>query len=425
MVEQADFAARQADRPTEVAVVGAGLVGTAIALRLVLEGHAVTLVDPEAPGSQCSHGNAGAICPGSCLPVAMPGVLSKIPGWLRDPEGPVAIAPARLPRLLPWLLRFALASRPARVRAISAAMRALHRHAFEAYAPLLDAAGAHNLVFRAGQLFLYESEQARDGDAFGLDLRRNHGIRVELLDRAGLEAIEPVYDPRFRFAVHLPDEGQCADPAELCRGFADAFERLGGRIARTRVTGFARTGANVTGVTTESGRIDAARVVLAAGAWSGRLARLIGRFVPLESQRGYHVQIDDAPIAPRVQAMWAERKFVCSPIRGGVRFAGTVELAGIDAPPTPTRAEALWRLGRRMLPGLDGARHTVWMGHRPCTPDSLPVIGPEPKAPGLLHAYGHGHTGVIGSAVTARLIADLIATRPPTIPLEPYAVTRF
>jgi D-amino-acid dehydrogenase len=167
------------------------------------------------------------------------------------------------------------------------------------------------------------------------------------------------------------------------------------------------------------------RVVLAAGAWSGELAKKLGTRVPLDSERGYHVMVKGADVGLRIQTLSAERKFVASPMEEGLRLAGTVEIAGLEVPPNFARADILLRQGRQMFPQLKVGEVKRWMGHRPGTPDSIPVIDLSRRYRNVFFAFGHGHQGLIAGSVTGRLISELAAGKPPSIDLMPFRADRF
>lgn len=406
-------------------VIGAGIVGICCAAYLQREGYAVEVVDPELPGTQCSHGNAGGICPGSCVPIAMPGMLGKVPGWLLDPEGPLYIRLAYLPHAMPWVTRLLLSSRKDRVERISTAMRNLHRLTFECYEPLLREAGCEHLVSRRGQLFVYEKPQAANLSDYGLTLRRERGVKVEILDRDALRQLEPSLAPIFNTGVYLPEQGQCSNPGKLVQMIAANLERKGAAFTRAKVLGFEFGDQGVTALITDQGTRPAENVVIAAGAWSGRLASQLGSKVPLETERGYHVMVEGQDGGLRIQTIWSDRKFVASPMEDGMRFAGTVELAGLDSPPNMARAVILLRQGLQMFPQLKPERTQRWMGHRPGMPDTIPVIDRAPRHRNAFFAFGHGHMGLIGGSVTGKLISEMVSGRPTSLDVAPYRVSRF
>ncbi|WP_372624276.1 NAD(P)/FAD-dependent oxidoreductase [Falsiroseomonas sp.] len=408
-----------------VVVIGAGVVGVACALNLRRDGRDVLVLDPGGPGEGCSYGNAGSISPDMVVPMSMPGMLAKVPGWLTDPLGPLAIAPRHAPRALPWLLRWIEAGRMSRVRQSSTALRALHRPVFELYRELLGDR-YEGLLHGGGQLYVWRRTGATRSEMIADALRAACGVRVEEIGVERLRDMEPALSPEYRRALFFPDNGRTSDPRGIVRTMAEAFQREGGAMRRCAATGF-DTGADgaVRAVRTAEGPVTCAAVVIAAGAHSGRVARHLGLRLPLEAERGYHVMLPDPGIRLHHQISNREVGFSVNVMADGLRFAGTVEIAGLDAPPVAARAEALVRNARNMFPGIRTEGHRTWFGFRPSTPDSVPVIGPAPGIRNAFLAFGHGHTGMTGAPMTGRLIADLVAGRAPAIDPAPYSATRF
>lgn len=406
-------------------VIGAGIVGVCTATYLQQEGFEVEIIDPEPPGTMCSYGNAGGICPGSCIPIAGPGMLKKVPGWLLDPEGPLFIRMAYMPALMPWLIRFLLAGRVDRVREISRHMRALHGRTLELYAPLVREAGCEDLIAQRGQLFVHESANAEQKEAFGLSLRRAAGVAVDILNEDELRQLEPALAPIFKSAIFYPEQGQTKNPGRLVASLAANVVRKGGRIVQAKVTDIEMGPNGPTALQTSEGRHPVEHLAVCAGAWSGKLAARLGSKVPLETERGYHAMALGVDTGLRVQTIWADKKFVASPMEEGTRFAGTVEFAGLKAAPDMKRADILLKQGRQMFPSMQVGQVRQWMGHRPSMPDSLPVVSASPHFKNVFFGFGHGHMGLIGGSMTGRLIADLAAGKPPSIDPTPYRVDRF
>lgn len=392
---------------------------------LVRDGHDVTLLDALGPAEGASKGNAGALSPGSCVPLAMPGVLKKVPRWLSDPDGPLTVRPSYFVAALPWLVRFVLAARRSRIEPIADALRALHAGTYECYAPMLERAGCGDAIRRSGTLVVYESESAFAASRAEWNMRSRRGVRFEVLDGGALRTIEPALSARYVRGVLLPEHGFVVEPSRLVHALADQFVRDGGRLVRARAEGLRLGAAGLSAVRTGNGEIAADRAVIAAGAWSLPLLEPLGLKLPLETQRGYHVTIATPGVEPRLPVSSSERKFYATPMTGGLRIAGTVEFAGLDAAPDYRRARRLLEQGRQMYPALDTAGYSEWMGHRPCFPDSLPVIGPVPGYPEVLLAVGHGHNGMTSGPVSGRAIADLVAGRTPFLDLGPYRAGRF
>ena len=409
-----------------IVVLGTGIVGTCTAAWLQRDGHRITFVSPVPPGEACSFGNAGSMSPSACLPVGLPGMWKQVPGWLRDPDGPLTIRTSYLPTVLPWLVRFLRHSRRDEVVRIATALRGLLAPIFESYAPLLAHANAQNLVRQSGCLYVYSSQQAASRWQWGMNLRRSLGVDLQDVDRDALEQLEPDLKGRFRFGILAPDNGSTLDPSQLVKALhaqcvADGAQMVQGEAAR-----FDRQGSAVRAVVLADGqRIECDGVVVAAGAWSAPLVRALGLRVPLETQRGYHVTVQSSNLALRHTVMAPEYNLMVNPMAVGLRLAGSVEFAGLAPPPNYRRADVLLAKGQEMFPHLDTSRTTRWMGHRPCLPDSLPVIGRAPALDNAWLAFGHGHVGMCGGATTGREVAHLVAGRTPQVDLAPFRPDRF
>jgi len=409
-----------------VAVIGTGIVGVCSAAWLQRDGHTVTFVDPREAGEACSFGNAGSLSPSACLPVGMPGMWKKAPAWLLDPLGPLTIRWWYLPVVTPWLARFIGYSSPAEVVRIATAMRGLLTPIFEAYGPLLEHAGAQDLVRRSGCLYVYSSRETAKQWQWGMNLRRSLGVDLRDVEEDELVALEPDLRGKFRFGLLAPENGSTLDPSKLVKAIHAQCVRDGARTTKASVTGFERSGKRVSALRLDSGESLACDgVVVAGGAWSAKLAGELGTRIPLETQRGYHVTVASSNLELRHTIMALEHNLMINPMAMGLRLAGSVEFAGLKAPPNYDRAGVLLAKGRELFPHLDASRTTEWMGHRPCLPDSLPVIGPAPGTDNAWLAFGHGHVGMCGGATTGREIANIVAGRQPQVNLEPFRADRF
>ncbi len=413
------------DGGRHVVVIGAGIVGVCTALCLRRDGFQVTLLEREAPGQGASFGNGAMIGEESVVPVATPGILWKAPRLLFDPLGPLALRWSYLPRLTPWLLRFLAASRPSRVEEISIALKALMEGVLSAFDGLLELAGEREMIRRTGWLCVYETERGLRDYQPMLDLQRRRGVAFDILEASQLTQYEPALAPIFKSGVYYPDVGYTIDSLRLVEVLAETFQRLGGKIVQAEARGFDIGSEGPTAVLTDGDPVPCDALVIAAGAWSKRLAAQLGSSVPLDTERGYHVQFPDPGVVPRLPVYSIERAFVATPLEMGLRVAGTVELGGLNAAPNWERAEELRRQVLRWFPGLNTAGYTSWMGFRPSMPDSLPVIGGSPRFANTFFAFGHGHCGLMLGARTGELLAALLAGRDPGIDMAPYRVDRF
>jgi D-amino-acid dehydrogenase len=410
----------------KIVVLGAGIIGTSSAAWLQRDGHDITFVSTVPPGEACSFGNAGSLSPSACLPVGMPGMWKQVPRWLRDPNGPLTIRSAYLIQVLPWLMRFLRHSKQAEVVRIATALRGLLAPIFECYAPLIEHAQADALVQKTGCLYVYGSTDSAARWRWGMELRRSLGVELRDIQTDELEHLEPDLKGRFRFGILAPDNGSTLDPCKLVQAIHARCIEDGALMVTGEAVDFDRVGSRITGVRLSSGEmIGCDGVVVAAGAWSRPLARKLGLNIPLETQRGYHVTVQSNNLQLKHTVMAPEYNLMVNPMEMGLRLAGSVEFAGLKAPPNLHRADTLLRNGREMFPHLDSSRFTRWMGHRPCLPDSLPVIGRAAGLDNAWLAFGHGHIGMCGGASTGREVANLVAGRTPQIDLVPFRPDRF
>ena len=409
-----------------IAVVGAGIIGVAIAFELQRRGRAVILIDRDASGRGASYGNMASIAVTEFMPVSRPSVWAQMPKWLLDPEGPITVRPSYLPKLVPWFIRFLEASRPSRVRELEAAGAALCRRVYDDLLPMLEGAGLRNVLSDEGCLSLYTDDAEFRADREHIEVLERFGFPHEVLGGNAIQDLEPAITPKIGRAVLFPQNRSVRDPYELVVSLLERFCALGGSFKPAEVVGFDRFGEALEAIRFKDGRrLAVSRAILCAGAYTGHLSRMLGEPIPLETERGYHTQIMAPGIAMRHSIIWPARAFMVTPTAGGIRVGGTVEMAGLDAAPDYRRARVLVKRAQEALPNLEVGETTEWMGHRPALPDTVPIIGRSAKTRGIYYATGHGHLGLTYSATTARLIADLVTGATPPIDISPYRVNRF
>jgi len=416
-----------------VAVIGAGIEGAASAAELLRAGHRVTLIEPGPPGGDqaASFGNAGWLSSHSVLPPSAPGLWKKVPGFLADPLGPLAIRWGRLPAALPWLLRYlAAGSTEAKLLRIAQALRPLLKDSPVLHGALAREAGVPELIEHKGLMNAWHSRAGFEAEAMGWRIRRQVGIAWTELEGEALHAAEPELDPAYTFAVVTEEAGRCLAPGRYVAALVDHARRNGAALRKASATGFRVEGGRLRAVTLDDGaeqECDAA--VIGCGARSAPLAAQLGDAVPLESERGYHVMLHGANVGPRRSIGLGPAKMVVNPMADGLRAAGQVEIAGLDAAPEPERARILLGHLLKAFPDLPDPypadRITTWMGHRPSTPDGLPVIAPATRCADVVHAFGHGHVGLVAGARTGRIVAQLLSGRPAEIDIAPFSPARF
>ncbi len=408
-----------------VLVIGAGVVGLSTALYLQRAGMRAVVIDPLGPAGGASFGNAGMLSPDTATPIAMPGMLRKVPGWLRDPLGPLAVRPSYFPRALPWLMQWVKAGRLQRVLEVSDAMRALHRDTLTCWRELLGDALYHDLIRPSGQVHVWEGDDASPTEAIEQQIRDRHGIQSHELTADDLRQMFPGIARTITRGLHVPGNGHTVSPQRIVHSLAELFRAAGGEIIAERAMKLIpREGGGHMVMTNIANRV-ADQIVVAAGAWSARLLSPLGVRVPLETERGYHAMLLSPSVQPQIPISSKTRGFFITPMEDGLRVAGTVEIAGLDAPPNEQRARILVDHARRLFPELQSSDVRYWMGYRPSTPDSLPILGPIAGHAGLWFAFGHGHFGMSGGPPSGRMLARLITGQSPGIDPAPYGAQRF
>lgn len=402
-------------------VIGAGVVGLSAALALQARGLVVTVIDREGPAAGASAGNAGAFAFTDILPLASPGILRKAPGWLLDPLGPLSVPPAYALKIAPWMFRFWRACSPARVAASTAAQTALMDLSKAELESFLTATGTLPMLRKDGNLQVYEGDAEFRAALPGWQARKDHGIDFRHMGPEEMAEIQPGLAPRFSHGTFTPGWYSIADPKLYTLALAERFRAGRGRIEQAEAVALGDGDLRLTSGTS----LKATHIVVAAGAFSHRLARTLGENIPLETERGYNTTLPPDAFDLRTQVTFGGHGFVITRLSTGIRVGGAVELGGLDLPPNYRRSEAMLKKAQSFLPGLRPEGGTQWMGFRPSLPDSLPAIGRAQATPKVIYAFGHGHLGLTQSAGTARLIADLVTGQKPAIDLTAFSPQRF
>jgi len=392
-----------------VAVIGAGIVGCAIAYELRKRGLAVTLIDRDAPGQGCSFGNSGAISPASIVPLAMPGILKTVPGMMMDPESPLFLPLGYLPQATPWLMRFVASATPEGVANAAKRLASLHGGATELHRQLTQEVGVPELFLQQGHLHLYPDDAALAKDATGWRMREAFGFKLDRLDRGSITDLEPLIGERYQIGIFLADHGCIVNPFRYVQAIARAYANAGGKMLHGDVQSIRQDrGQWQVCLASPAEPVEFDELVVATGAWSKSLLKPLGITLHVESQRGYHVQFDGYADTIQRTVVLADRKIFMTPMEEGLRVGGTVEIGGLTREANERRAAILARIAQENFPRLQSVPMRSWMGHRPCMPDSVPVVGAAEGHPGLWIAVGHGHLGLTDSVTTAKKIGDLI-----------------
>lgn len=404
-------------------VVGAGISGVASAIWLQRAGVEVTLVDRVRPGdpAQTSFGNAGILARCAVVPVSVPGLMAKAPGMLLDPNSPLFLRWSYLPKLLPWLVPFLRNGKKERVEAIVQALEPLTGDSVDQHMALAKGTGAEKYIRQGDYIYLYRSRADFEADGFGMALRAAHGFEPELREEGALREADPALSAAYTFGAAFTEHGWIGAPGPYVAALAAHFEEAGGTFRQAEVADVAEGRVTFAG----GEQVVADKVVLAAGIWSRKLAERLGHRVNMEAERGYHVMLENPSAKPPVPYMVADAKFAAVPMDQGLRCAGIVELGGTKAGPSQVPIDLLKNRIREVYPGLSWDREETWLGFRPSTVDSLPMVGASPKAPGVIFAFGAQHVGLTMGPRVGRMVAGIATGATPNVDMTPYRVDRF
>ncbi len=410
---------------TDVIVLGAGIVGTSIALQLVKRNMAVALIDRAGPGEQTSYGNSGVLEGSTVMPPAFPSNFGALLRVALKQGSDANYHLGFLPWVAPWLMKFRAASQPAAMEETARINRPLFARSIAEHEALMLESGATQYLRRNGWIKLYRSDAAFAALRRELDLARELGVPIETMDVDGARKLEPSLKPVFRYATFSPAAVSLSDPLAVTTAYAARFATLGGITLKGDALSLHRSG-NGWRVETAEGPIDAAEVVVALGPWAPDLLALLGIKLPMGFKRGYHRHFkteDSAPLSRPVVDVY--NGYLITPMRQGIRVTTGAEFAARDAAATPVqfdrlmpKLDALYKIGPR-------AEERTWLGSRPCFPDSRPVIGRAPGQKGMWLAIGHAHWGLTLGPVTGRLLGEMMSGATPFLDPKGFAAERF
>ena len=403
-----------------VLVAGAGIVGMSTAIWLQRYGYRVTLVDQAGPASGTSYGNAGVLAAGSVIPVTTPGLLTKAPGMLLRSSQPLFMRPSYLPKLVPFLSKYLAHANRAHVERYAAAMSHLLYDTVEQHRDLAAGTAAAQYINDEDYLFGYDSRAAYEKDQFAWDIRRKNGHEFEVLEGSDLDAVDSFYRHRFPVVVVNKNHGKINDPGAYIRALCKVFQSEGGLLHIGKIQDLIKTNGRITGLLTDKATMSADHVVFTLGPWSGEIAKKLGLRIPFESERGYHIELVNPSHMPTAPMMVASGKFVVTPMIGRIRLAGVVEFGGLSAGARKAPLNLLKKNALSLFPDVSFDRIDEWLGHRPTTANSLPLIGALRAFENVFVGFGHQHVGLTGGAKTGRMIAQMIDGQTPNMDLSEF-----
>ncbi|MCP3689063.1 MAG: FAD-binding oxidoreductase [Gammaproteobacteria bacterium] len=407
-----------------VAIIGAGIVGVSSAIWLQRNGHKVILIDSQAPG-RASFGNGGVLVPSGIVPINSPGLISNAPGMLLKKDSPLFVHWPYLPKMIPWLTGYSLRANAKQARRVATALQPLLHNSLEQHRLLARDSGAEKWVKASDYCFVYDSREAFRKDDFAWSVRREMGLTWDEMSASEFEAYDPALKGTNKFVIRLREHGRITDPGRYIEDLTAFVQKQGGQLINSPAQEIVKKDGRVTAVKTHAQVVPCDTAIIAAGAWSKNLAATEGVKIPLETERGYHIDIINASINPRSAMMIASGKCVITPMSGRIRCAGIVEFGGLNAPANDSPIALLKKRVLQLFPNIEYERIDEWMGHRPAPVDSIPFIGAVGNTEDIYAAFGHHHVGLTAGARTGKLIADLISGQETGIDMQPYRVDRF
>lgn len=404
-----------------VVVIGGGIMGLSCAYFLRKEGHQVQVLDKSPMDGGASYVNAGYLTPSHIIPLASPGMMAKGLKWMLNSSSPFYLKPRLDPDFLRWAWQFHRSSTPQKVQKaipliaeINVLSKALYQQMHES-----GDLGDFQLV-REGLLMLYKDEKAGDKELKVMQRVQQLGLEARALGREELDGLQPGLSPEIKGAIHYQCDAHTT-PDQLMERLKAYLLGQGVEIhTDTEVLGFASQGSQLKEVRTSRGTFPAGEVVMATGAWSPLLARQLGLRLSLQAGKGYRINMS-RPTPVKIPAILMEAKVAVTPMAGFTRFAGTMELSGINHRIMRNRVEAIADLATKYYTGLEFREEELRAaacGLRPVTPDGLPYIGRVRRWENLSLATGHAMMGWSLGPVTGKLITEIISGKPTSISLE-------
>jgi D-hydroxyproline dehydrogenase len=409
---------------TDITVLGGGVIGLSVALKMLNSGREVVLIDPEEPGSGTSYGNAGTIAEYAVLPVGSPEVIKRLPSLLFDKNSPMAIKRSEILSLVPWLMKFLYQSMPKQAEKNAQSIAKILVNARLRWEDLASQINGSSLLNNNGSIYIYKSKSIYDAGLKDINHRKTLGLNAQMLNPSELNKLEPNINLIEGGAAYFPDCAYMSDPGKMMKLLLNACIEKGCQVIRQTAKNIERTNNGIKVTLDDKSTILSKHLVVSAGAFSKKFAKQAGDNIPLDVERGYHVEYDmNEPLLNR-PCCSANGGFYMSPMSGRLRVVGTVELGGVSSKISMHRVNHLENGASNFFPSL-GKPSRTWLGFRPSIPDSKPVISASRKGNDIVYAFGHGHIGLTLAPVTAEIVESIITGKKPPIPIHEFSVQRF
>ena len=409
-------------------IVGGGAIGVCSAYYLNAAGRDVALVDKGDICSGCSYGNGGLVVPSHSIPLSAPGVVSQSLKWMLNPESPFYIKP-RLDRdLISWLWHFHRACNETHVARATPVIRAMNMASVALFEEMASLEGMDFGFEKKGTITAYRTERGLAKAVKDARFLSEMGVETRVLDADEIVALNPGIRTRVLGGIFFPEDAHLV-PHRFVRGLAEYVGGKGVRIHReTEVLGFEISRGRVVAVKTTRGDFQAEHIILASGSWSPVIASDLHINLPIQPAKGYSITFKRPDVCPAMPFSLGEAKVGITPMGDMLRFAGTLELAGLDFSINERRVQAILKAVPEYFPDLNPDyldMIEIWCGLRPCTPDGVPFLGRAPGVENVIVAAGHAMIGISLGPVTGKLVAELISDEVPSIDLSALKVDRF
>jgi len=392
---------------TEITIIGAGIVGLSSAINLVKRGSKVTLIEKDLKGQPASYGNASWLSSPSITPVLMPGMFKKIPKMWLSKDGPLFLRFPGVLKMIPFLIKYLSYTKKEKVEHISKNLAFLLKDSIGEHRELVKGSKAERWIEDSPFLFIYKNKTDFENDSYTWSLRKKHGFELIEVQKEELNRIFPGLSQEYTFAIKIENQGYISNSQNYLDDLIDYYKSLGGEIIENEVLDINPSGDNFI-IKLKNSDLFTEKVLISSGVYSGDFVKKFNVKVPIESERGYHLELFDTNIRINHPIMNGYLKLAITPRPTGIRFAGLVEFGSLNSKPNPKAFELLMRNAQSMFPGITFKRKMEWSGHRPSTVDSLPVIGASERSNNLFFAYGHHHIGLTAGPKTGKMIAKQI-----------------
>ena len=410
---------------SSVAIIGAGIVGVASACVLNRKGYEVTVFDPYYPGEGgSSKANAGHIGASDIFPLSTPGIHWKALKMLMDSDAPLKVPLKDFWPQIPWFWRFLLTSNENRFKKATDALSYLCYNSIRDTKELLEYSNIAQKLEQNGCAFIYDTKLSFNKSIKSWDERNSRGFSNEVINAKKIAQITPTINEKFKYAYLSHHWAKVSEPKDIVHGLAESAKMNGVYFHQERVNSVSEK-LNSISINAEKGNSQYDAVVITAGINSVSLAKPLGDFLPMTAERGYNLTIPLSNIDIDIPIVFADRGIVATSLESGLRIGGWAEYADPSRPANPNYFNSIARISQDLFPGLSIENAKYWMGSRPSTPDSVPVISRSLKTDRVFYNTGHGHYGLTHAATSANLLYNLIEGEPNSTEIKAFSIDRF